>query len=461
MTRGQVLGWRQGTAAVALAALTGAALAQAGGEGGPLLTFGIQTGLRHDSNLDLDAPSQGGSTALDTGLSFGLRTETQSQKLALDLSGTWRLLDGPDGYESKLDSPRLSLRYDREGARSRLSLQASHAESDLGLLLTGIGIDPDTGDLIVSTATGRQKTTDLGLHFETGIDMPLGLVLDARHLDRRYDDSGANADNRTDSLTARLRLTFSPVLEGGLTLDTSRYRADDADATRRHTDGAALSLQYEIDAATRLAASLGQSRIVTDTLSGTEPDVEGMTAALSLTRDMVNGSAGIAYDRSLSASGTRDSLNLSRALELPRGSLAFSLGASRGESGDIGTIGSLDYALDLKRGAVTLALTRSIQTDNDANDVLETRLSAGWQHELTELSAVRFNVSYARVENGGAGNVDAAQQADLTLAYEHQLTRDWALSTGYEYRTTRREGRADANSNALFLTIGREFSIRP
>jgi hypothetical protein len=444
--------------------LAGAALAQ--DDGGVLRTFGINSSLRSDSNLGLRSPSKGHSTALDTGLTFGLRSQTRIQTLALNLAGTFRLADTPDGQTSSLESPELDFSYDREGANSRLGLSASWQETDLDLLSPDadplVILDPDTGEILVAADTGRREAVNLAFHVETGIEGPLGLSLDARHLERRYHDSvdPRLSDSRTDNVSGEVRLAFSPVLEGRFRLYHQRFRAEDDDDTRRDTDTAVASLAYDLDAATRIEASLGNSRVKTEKISGSDEE-QGLTASLELIRDLPRGSIGIGWDRTVLASGPRDTISLSEALDLPRGKLSFRLGASRGTSGDAVLVGQLDYALTLPRGGLTLGLSRSVSTDTDSNDILSTRASASWQQGLTSLSSLRLDIGYALIEDGGAGTTADREQADITLAYDRQVTEDWIFTAGYEHRLKRVSGIEDAQSNAVFMSLGRSFSIRP
>jgi hypothetical protein len=449
-------------AAAALVALAGAALGQ--DDGGTLITFGIRPELSYDDNLGLNPASRGGSTVLDTRLSFGFASRTRNQTLSLDLSDTLRFSDGPDGDETGSVDPRLGFLYSRESARSRLEVTASYQETDLGLLSSDtdpqLVVDPVTGELTISTGTGRRATASAALHFETGIDAPLGATLDLRHTGWDYDSTDPDlTDGRSDSLSAGLRLAFSPVLTGRLTVTASQSESDDAVDTVLESRRVTLGLDYQLDPATRVSLGFGPGEAVTDTTAGRSEE-RGTTASVSIERELGNGRVGLSYGREVTTAGSRDSLQLSRALELPRGRLSFVLGASQGEEGDPDLIGHVDYAQVMARGEFRLALDRSVVSDSDGNDVLSTRLSAGMTQQLTALSALHLDLGYARVEETGLGLTSTSEQSDLELSWQRQMPQDWMLSAGYRYRQTSDEA-GTASSNAVFLNLGREFAIRP
>lgn len=429
-------------------------------DGGTLLTFGIRSNLRVDDNIDLKDPPTGSQTVLDNRLSFGLSSVTRSESLTLDATGNWQV--GQNG--SDLKQPNLRFGYSREASRSRLELTARYAESDQTLLgLEEIGVDPDTGEpVIVTAATDVVRTNrQVGLSFATGIDEPLGFTLDAQHTERGFRNTTDPdlVSSRFDRVTAGLRLDFSPVLSGGLQVSSALYDADDAANTRRRNTSAQVSLSYALDARTDVSVSLGQTRVVT-TKSGSETSVEGSSGSLSIKRTLKGGSVGLSFGHSVSASGGRDTLSVSRGYELRSGAFDVTLGATRGDSGDTGVIGSLGYTHETKRGNYSLALSRSIRNTGGGGDVLRTRVSANAVQQLSELSSLNFDLSYVRIDNSGSGNVASADQASATLAWQRELTADWSLSAGYSHRMTHEDGGKSADSNSIFLGIGRDFSFR-
>jgi hypothetical protein len=65
------------------------------------------------------------------------------------------------------------------------------------------------------------------------------------------------------------------------------------------------------------------------------------------------------------------------------------------------------------------------------------------------------------VAGSGGPDVDDTSRADLRATYRRDLTRDWQLSTGYEYRIREESDIGEATSNRVFLTLERSFAVRP
>lgn len=465
-TAGRAL--RRGTLAGTVLLMAGTAPAQE--ESALRMIFGVDSTLRADDNFDLDVDSEGDTVLWDTKLSFGLISETRTSRLALDLGATARLADFPDGTTSGFEAPSARLSYSRESARSRISVDANWNKADIRFLSPFADpvliLDEETEEPVLVTDPGSRTRSDIGLRYETGIDMPVGLVLTARRNELRYSDTldPDYYDRETDSLSARLRLRFSPVTTGSVTASQTLYSAEDDENTDRETRRIDLGLTHEIDAATRLEAALGTARIeTTETVGGLrQRDVdEGLNASLALSRALVNGSLRLSYARSTGTTGDRDTLRLGRSLDLPRGALTFGVGASQGEGGDTALVGDIAFTQQWTRDAFSLNLARSVRTNDDDEDVLTTRLSAGWEHEIGALSSLSLDMAYTHVEDGGAGTATERERANLQLAYNRALAQDWQLSAGYEHRLDREEGDPDARSNAVFVTLKRRFSIRP
>lgn len=438
-------------------------------EGGLRMVFGVDSTLRADDNFDLDVDPEGDTVLWDTRLSFGLISQTRMSRLAVNLGSTLRMADFPDGTDSGFEAPSARLSYSREGARSRISMDANWQNADIRFLSPFddqvLILDEETGEPLLVSDPGSRERIDFGLRYETGIDAPLGLVLTARHNELNYSDTLDNDyyDRETDTFSAQLRLRFSPVTTGFVTASQTNYSDDDTDQTDRETRRIGVSLAHDIDPATQVRASLGTVRIdKTETVGGgvRVNDVdEGLDASLALSRDLTNGSARLSYTHSAGATGDRDTLRVGRAMDLPRGTLSFNIGASQGDSGNTALVADIAYTQTLVRDSFNLSLARAVTGDDD--DVLTTRLRAGWDHEIGELSSLSLDLAYTHVEDGGAGDTTERERANLQLAYNRALTEDWRLSAGYEHRLYDTENQPEARSNGVFVTLKRSFSIRP
>jgi len=440
-----------------------AAGAQDAAPAGRVLTFGISSDFRVSDNLNLDLVSPGTATVWDTRLSFGFLTETRTSRFALGLDGVVRLADVPGADTAvRLDDPGLTLGYSREAANSRLSFDAELRRTNLDFIDPLDLADIDPTDLV--TDTGRREIRRATLAFETGINDPLGFLVELDHSERLYTGTTDPElfDRRTDTVEATARMRLSPVAEGRVTAALEEYRAEDAPGTERTTRSLSLGLSYQVAPDTTLDAEIGSEEIE-ERLAvppGTTTD-RGAFGTLALTRRLPNGTLGLTLERSFSPDGARTTLSASRALDLPAGSLAFSLGASRGERGDTEAVASLDYLQRLPDGEFTAALAREVSTDDDGEDVLTTRAELGYSHRLTPISSVAFGLDHVETDDLGSGTVTPADRSSFTATYTHALTRDWDLSAGYEYRRRSTTGGGDAHSNTVFVTLERDFRFRP
>ena len=433
----------------------GPADAQEDAPGGTILTFGIETRLSVNDNYNLDLVAPGTSTILDTALSFGYLAETATDRFAFDIDGVLRGSDLPGaGGDLRFDDPGLTISYDREGANSRLTATAAYNEANLDFL------DPfefiEDGDLI--SGSGRRATSSARVIFETGTSGPLGFGLELGHRAVNYSDTtdASLFDSQTDDVALTSRLQLSPVLEGRIRLSQEDYAAEDATSTDRTTRALSFGATYEISPVTTLDATLGFEKI-DSSVTGAD---EGVFGTLDLTRALANGSAGIALDRSFGTEGGRTTLSLRRDLELPNGRLAFNLGVTKGELGETGIVGSIDYAQTLPRGELTAALERSVDSDTSGNAVLTTTAALGYSMPATSVSTLSFDFDYVAVDDVGTGSTLSTDRSTFRAAYTHELTADWDLSAGYEHQRRFTEGSGTASSNEIFMTLGREFSIR-
>ena len=446
---------------LALAGILGAvggfypAAAQDDAPGGTILTFGIETRLGVSDNYDLDFVAPGTSTILDTALSFGYLSETATERFAVDADGVLRASDLPGaGGDFRFDDPRLAISYDREGANSRLTATGAYNDANLDF------IDPfefiEDGDLV--SGSGRRATSFARVIFETGTSRPLGFGVELGRRAVTYSDTTDPSlfDTRTDDIALTSRLQLSPVLEGRVRLSQEDYSAEDATLTDRTTRALSVGATYEISPVTILDATLGFEKI-DDSVTGAD---EGSFGSLSLTRALANGSAGIELDRSFGTEGGRTTLSVRRDLELPNGRLAFNLGVTEGELGGTGLVGSVDYAQTLPRGELTAALERGVDSDSTGNDVLTTTAALSYTMPATAVSTLSFDFDYVAVDDVGPGGTLSTDRSTFTAAYTHELTADWDLSAGYEHQRRFTEGSGTASSNEIFMTLGREFSIR-
>lgn len=437
----------------------GPAVAQEDAPGGTTLTFGIESGLNVSDNYNLAVAAPGTSTILDTTLSFGYLSETATDRFAFDIDGVLRVADIPgpsSGGGTRFDDINAALSYAREGANSRFSATANYSSIDLDFL------DPfsltQISDVDLTNSSGTRNSRTARIIFEAGVNDPLGFGFELGHEAFTYSNTTDPGlfNSKTDDIALTSRLRLSPVVEARVRLSEEDYSADDLILTDRTTRALSFGVAYELSPVTTLDTNIGVEKIET---AGAGTD-RGSFGFVSLTRAMANGSAGLVLDRSFGIEGGRTTITASRDLALPSGTLAFSFGATRGEQSGTEVIGSLDYSHTLPRGALTASLNRSVDSSTSGNDILTTNAALGYSLALSPVSNLSFDFDYAEIENNGTGTTSNTNRKSLRAEYTRTLTQDWNLSAGYEHQRLITEGTGTADSNTIFLTLGREFSIR-
>lgn len=433
----------------------GPADAQEDAAGGTILTFGIETKLSVSDNYNLEITAPGTSTILDTSLSFGYLTETATDRFAFNIDGVLRGSDLPGaGGDFRFDDPGMTASYDREGANSRFSASADYNQANLDFL------DPFEfiQDGVLINGSGNRETRSVRMNFDTGTNDPLGFGIELGHRDLDYSNTtDPNLfDTRRDDVALTARLRLSSVLESRIKLSQVDYSADDLVLTDRRTRALSFGATYEISPVTTLDIDLGTEKIA-DSVAGAS---RGTFGSVNLTHTLANGSAGVALDRSFGTEGARTAISINRSMDLPNGTLAFSLGMTKGELGGTGIVGSIDYGQTLPRGELTASLDRSVVGGSDGNDVLTTQAALGYTMPATPNSTLSFDFDYVQVEDLGTGSTLTTDRTSLRASYTHELTADWNLSAGYEHQRKVTEGSGAADSNTVFMALGREFSIR-
>lgn len=414
--------------ALVLPALVPFALpAQAQDTGGMLLTFGIEARVETASNLGLEVPAEPRTTQGSTRLSFGFLTETPSQRLSFDASTALRAASGPNTgpAQTGLIDPRAALSYRQETASAAIVVTGSISEADIAFLRPlddfvnedgEIELPADLEDL---TGTGLRRSQDLSAGIDWGTDRPLGMGLTASTSALTYRKAGPGLfDSRRDSLSARMRLSFSEVSEATLEASTSRFDDDAPLSPQRRTTSLELGLVHN------------------------RPD----------------GSLSARLNRTRTEDGPRTTLSFGRSFDLPLGALSASLGATRGVTGKTGLTGALDYRHDGPDGSLSLGVSRAFQPGSDDTERQVTALRIGYSHALGAATTLGTTFSYVSSQETATGlGID---NGSLGVTLSHQLTPDWTLDTGLRHDLRDEDGVGRAKGNTLFLTLRRSFDTR-
>lgn len=417
-------GRRQGLAlgAVLLGGLT---LAHQGS--GQELRFGFDQRFEASDNQTLAAPSPGSSVTSTSRLSFGYTAETVASTFEFGGSGLLRASSGPGKGSVALEDPSLRLSYTRTAAEGEFRFSARARSSNIAFLRPFEDfLDPETGEFVPPedlddlTGTGKRISYGADVRLRLGDQARIGTTFRAglSGTDYRGVTNPALVDNRRVSAGVGLRFSLSAVTDATLDLGWSRYSNDDP-------------LQPDRDTVT-LAGGLSHDR----------PDGR-LTARISAEKR--DGRA------------TRYGIGFGRSYDLVRGGLSFGAGVTWGDTASTQFNGNLAWTHELPDGQIRLSLSHGLTTGTDDTTRRTTAATLGWQHQITEISSISFDMGLTDSRNLGAGT--SVRNATLGLGYSHQLTDDWALSAGYRHRQRDSAG-VKARSNTVFLTLRRDFTTR-
>jgi len=446
--------------AFGVSALTGTAQ-----EAGTVFTLDVSQRLESTDNLSLSVPAEGTTTAATTRLSFGISSQTRTERFNLKMGTAFRIIDGPDGSDNGFDDPFVTLSYGREGANAELDASARYRRNEVDFLHafdTVIGDDgsvelPDDFDDLIGS--GTRESYGANARLDIGKNAPLGFGFSTGFSALNYsgvtDPDLFDSERQNYSATARLR--FSNATTGHLTLRRDVFKDEDpAEQTERKTTSLSFGITHEASPRLTIDASLGHTKVDTDETIGivtTRSSEDGINGNLDFTYDMPNGDLTAGIDAGTNQDGTRFGASLGRSLDLPDGYLSASLGLTRLEDSDTDVVASLNWQKELPNGNLNARLNRSVRSNNNDADVLTTTLFLGYSHNLSETSGLRFNLAYAETDEGG----NDITQTSLSASYRRELTRDWDMNFGISHRERGETTVGSADSQSVFFALSRQF----
>ena len=460
MTRAVEVG--AGAACLCLAAgafwLVSPAVAQ---DAPPRLVFDIGSALRYDDNPGLALGGGDPRLRFDTSLGLTLNTTTRDQVFSLGLKGLARVASDE---ALALRAPSVTLAYSRETANSRLSLNGAFQQAQVDLFQPLFSLEGGvlTTDILATTGTVTSRTATL--NFATGLQAPLGFDLAATVNDRLYSDTSDPSvyDSTSQSVKAGVHLRM-PDTGREISLSAGLSASDYQNATQTTRDSSELSLDLAQDLrpGLKLQAALGQITVISGRTGGPDSTSAGATGSLGLEATLANGAASVTLASNRDALGSRQSLSFARSLDLPNGTLAATLGLSSrpGQEGQL--VGNLSYALKLATGNFGVTLSRQIALNGDTQDVANTGLDLNYQHDINDVSRLGLSLNVLETGSGGSAGVTDVLRQMLSASYARDLTADWQVTAGYQFRSLETSSASGAQSNAVFLTINRTFILRP
>lgn len=390
--------------------------------GGVQLNFAMKLRTEAQDNRALSATDTESSFESVADLSFGILTETRTQRFSLDFGGKLRAINGDNtNVDDGFVEPSVALDYALNSANARLGISASLRENDL----SDSDILSDDGLEVLRANGATRRRTMLETRLDWGNAAPVGFGVFARREENTY--SGG-----------------TPTGLGGAGVNDNL----------RNTVGA--STRMELSPAAALDLSLSYSEFDEDTVPGIR---ETVSVNSSLTLDRPRGPLTISLGATSVEGDERISASVGRRLEFPSGALTGQIGATRGVDGDGYLTGTVSYSHATPNATINIGLSRDVTSDNQQDtERLQTKLNLGYGRDLSPLSALRFDANWAQSEETSTNQ--STTSTTLAATYSRALTPDWALDAGYKHRIRDDDTTGRADSNAVFLELRRAFVTR-
>jgi hypothetical protein len=458
-----------GLAAATVGASVGMPRAQEAEAPTPSLIFSIGERLEVSDNPDgVEDPEEAGVyLRTDAGLAYLSETQVSTLSFGLDAGVESGQFGDGQGFDNRLDTLGSALSYTWTSTRAELTFGAAYrrVRLDDDDALFDVLLDDEFEDEDLIPSGGYRETRSASLGLTLGRDMPLGFALGLDYLDIDYEDAPDSEPRRSYGGEAAVRFTVSPVLDLGVVARADREERDDEEDYENEERTLALTASYAASPILSLSGEIGKTRSETmrTTIGGTRftETTEGVTVGASAELARPNGTIGVAVESGLDENSRRNVVQVFRTLEYPLGELAFSLGASQQEGGDVSPVGSLNYSRETARGAFTVAYDQSISTDDDS-DRIRSRLALAYEQQINNVSSWRASVDYASVEfSSGAVEDDETSRIGASLAYRRDITQDWVMTAGYRHDLTDDGDADERRSNTVFLGVSRDFVILP
>ncbi len=436
--------------------------------GGLLMRFGIAERLEAGRNLTLDVPEEGTGVIASTILSFGLSSETRTQTLDFDLVTGLRLQDLPNIDDSfDVGDTRLDFGYTRDAANSGLALDAEYLRFDIGFLRSLTYFEDEDGFIVLpadfSDLSGDGTRSDYGysLSFDGGRQNRIGYNFRLSGSGLQYTDTTDDGLTDTDLIEVDAGLTFAltPVTTTRLNYGYSEFNEDDDEQTKRDTSVVTFGVLHDISETTRFDLEIGYADIDERQVISGDSRASGIIGTFGIFRDVANGSASAVIASDLNISGRLNSVLLGRSIPIPDGDFAATLGVADGPDGLVEPIGSLLFDRDFGPNRFRARLSREVIDDDDGEYFPATVVDVGYIWGLTPLSRFALRATYALTEETSSS--PRVEFTNISAVYSHELTRDWRLNAGIDYRVRDDSDIGRASSPLIFASIGKEFFWRP
>lgn len=424
---------------------------------GMVARFDVAQRFQYSDNPDLDV--NGTSDFFGrTVLGFGLESIRETDSFFLDLGAD--IEEGRNG-RSSLDVTNYfgDINYTRDTRNARVRFDLGYRVTDANDGISDEEFDQDGN--VINQNEGTRTSTNFGLEGAVGREAPIGASFSLRYNRIEYSDTlnTSRQDSDRSNFNGKIDFRITPRITASL---NARYEDFNVrgDGVDRETKGFGSVVSLQATQIDTINMSLNYNTIErSGSQTGTN---EGLSGAVDWNRQLSNGSLGVRYSSDVSTSndGRRSFFSVSRRMDLPRGSLSLTLGITGSDTIGNDPLLEVDYTYDLPAGRLTFGLSQRVTTDNQNNEEINTRLRAGYNQEISDLSSFGINISFFN-RNELQDVPNDGQRIDVNLNYRYALTQDWGLISGFSHRVSTEDLGADRRSNTIFVGFDRNFSWRP
>lgn len=448
------------TLALTVATLASPALAQV--ELGMVGTLRFSQGLEISDNPSLAIAPGDTVVTSRTSLGFGLSSETTTQRFFFSIGGDLvKDFSGGATDDFEVEDKDARLEYRREGATSTLTFYARQRDVELDdeVIVTNTGFFGFSfGPEIVVIDTGSVAVTSVGLRYELGTnESPFGLDLRTDYRDSDYTGTVDPDLEDTERLSfdALARFDLSSATSLRARLGYSQEDQDDASNTEITDTYYGIGLESETAGGLKFTGDILFDRSETDTGSVSTDD--GIGVDVSVRKDRSDGSIGASLTSRIDDSGRRTIASVRRDIDMPLGSLGFSIGVvDQEDDTDLRYTAGLNYKRETQRGEITASLSQTPGTEN-GDTVISTQFSLGYSADINQVSGWAAGVSFFEANELSGSGDDTRTSA--SISYRRDLTDEWGINAGFSFTRVDEAGVGESNRNTVFFNIQRDISF--
>ncbi|WP_157598981.1 hypothetical protein [Tateyamaria omphalii] len=438
-----------GTVCVSALALTGQA--QEVPEGAQRITLDVRTGLEWSDNPDLvvDGDSRFVSR---TRLDFALERRTDIDRLTFGAAGDVVLGEDTDDV---VENPEFRLRWDRDVGRSRLGAGLTYESIELDSTGFADGVSADSVDFSTFDG-GTRRLAGIDVDGAWGVGGPLGATYSLSQDRITYD--GTDDPTLLDADSRDFRFALTGALDRTTTLGLigsySEFDEDGAGALDTRSVRLGGELRSEITQTMTGRFALGWQEAEETGADTTQS--EGVFVDGELTWALPNGTAGIVWDSPIEVDRRRTTVRFQRSLELPRGGLGYSIGASRAAGLGTRPLVGLNWEYEMPRARFVADLSQTPATTRDNVQTINSVLSLNFNQQLTSRGNLDVLFTVRDGNEDGEGAVDN-RRVGLDVTYRHDLAQDWDLVGQFSSVHVSEDDAEDRSSNTIFIGLEKRF----